>query len=93
MRKIKSNGKSGIEITTTWYAIWFALLMTIGFVWTTFKTSAPYGTFAEGLVVGLGVVITKRLIQKSSKFGGESSDAGGAGDEDDEVIIPDRSKK
>ncbi len=42
----------------------FALLLTFGFVWSSYKPTAPFTAFMEGLVIGLGAVLGKRLWQK-----------------------------
>lgn len=42
----------------------FAFLLTFGFVWTSFYADAPFTAFMEGLVIGLGAVLGKRLWQK-----------------------------
>ncbi len=42
----------------------FALLLTFGFVWKSFHADAPFTAFMEGLVIGLGAVLGKRLWQK-----------------------------
>jgi hypothetical protein len=61
------------------FVIFIACLMA-GFFWTSFKPAAPYGTMATGLVGGLTVYLTKRIIQKMEKFGGAgSSGAEGGG--------------
>jgi xanthosine utilization system XapX-like protein len=61
---------------------WFAYLVFIaclmaGFIWTSYKPAAPFGTFVTGLIGGLGIYLTKRIVQKMEKFGG----AGGSGEE------------
>jgi hypothetical protein len=42
----------------------FAFLLTFGFVWTSYRPSSPFTAFMEGLVIGLGAVLSKRLVQK-----------------------------
>jgi hypothetical protein len=42
----------------------FAFLLTFGFVWTSYRPQAPFTAFMEGLVIGLGAVLGKRLWQK-----------------------------
>jgi hypothetical protein len=42
----------------------FAFLLTFGFVWTSYRPSSPFTAFMEGLVIGLGAVLSKRLAQK-----------------------------
>jgi hypothetical protein len=42
----------------------FAFLLTFGFVWTSYRPTAPFTAFMEGLVIGLSAVLGKRLWQK-----------------------------
>ncbi len=42
----------------------FAFLLTFGFVWTSLHKQAPFTAYMEGLSIGLGAVLGKRLWQK-----------------------------
>jgi hypothetical protein len=42
----------------------------VGYIWTTFFPAAQYGVFAPSLVALAGAYFTKRVVQKSEKFGG-----------------------
>ncbi len=46
----------------------YIIAMTIGFVFSSFKTEAPYLTFATQLTIGFTAYITKRLIQKRKEY-------------------------
>lgn len=41
-----------------------------GFIFSTFFPAAPYGVFAPAIVGLAGAYWTKRLVQKSEKYGG-----------------------
>jgi len=56
--------KSPKYINSTLSCIVYAFLLTFGFIFTTIKPRAPYGLFVQGLAIGLGVVLSKRLVQK-----------------------------
>ena len=51
-------------VNTTIACAAFAFLLTFGFVWASYKPQAPFTAFMEGLVIGLGAVLGKRLWQK-----------------------------
>jgi len=43
----------------------------VGFIWKTFMDTAPYEMFATTVGAVFGVYITKRVVQKQSKFNPE----------------------
>lgn len=48
----------------------YGILMTGGFIFSTFYTEAPYLAFASQFTIGFGVYVTKRLIQKKGEYNG-----------------------
>ena len=68
----------------------FAFLLTFGFVWTSFYKDAPFTAFMEGLVIGLGAVLGKRLWQKwngtSKSFANTTTSKAKKAKDEDEYI-------
>lgn len=60
------------EISTTWAVIIFSVLVTFGFVWSTYHKEAPFNVYSDTLLFAFLGVTAKRLVQKSEKFGGKS---------------------
>ena len=57
-----------IKVTTSVAYIVWAVLLSGAFVYTGFKSSAQFLTYAMFLTIGLGGYIGKRLIQKRPNF-------------------------
>ncbi len=76
-------------VNTTIASLAFILLLTFGFVWTTYHPQAPFGIYTEGLVLAFGVVTGKRLWQKwqgkGKGFALEPETKPKKKDEDDEI--------
>ncbi len=53
-----------LYVNSTFAAIAFAVLLTFGFVWTSFHKDAPFTAYMEGLGIALTIVTGKRLWQK-----------------------------
>lgn len=53
-----------LYVNSTFAAIAFAVLLTFGFVWTSFYKDAPFTAYMEGLGIALTIVTGKRLVQK-----------------------------
>ena len=53
-----------IFVNTTIASIGFVILLTFGFIWTTFYKDAPFTAYMEGLILALGFITGKRLWQK-----------------------------
>ena len=63
--------KKKVEITTSMAVIGFAVLVTLGFIYTGFKPAAQYIAYIGALTTGLTVVTGKRLLQKKKEFNGK----------------------
>jgi len=70
----------------------FAFLLTFGFVWTSYRPTAPFTAFMEGLVIGLSAVLGKRLWQKWSgetkSFTNNTASKKPKTDEEDDDALP-----
>lgn len=63
-----------IVIRTTWAFLIWAFLLTGGFVFTGFKPTAQFETFAMWLTIGVGLYTGKRLFQKKAEFNGNDKE-------------------
>ncbi len=59
-----------MKVGSTVAFVIYSIIMVGGFVWATFFLTAPYQTLAEFLTLGAAAYWGKRLLQKSSKYGG-----------------------
>jgi hypothetical protein len=67
-----------MHITTSQTILISLVLLTAGFVWTTFYPAAPYALFSGAVGLVAGINTTKRLLQKQEKYGC-AKEAPGAG--------------
>ena len=63
-----TNGKGRFILYSSAAFVLYALMMTGGFVWATFKPVAPYEVFAWAFTAGFGGYLGKRLWQKGDKY-------------------------
>jgi len=59
-----------VYLRTSIVFIIYGVLMTGGFIFSSFYTEAPYLAFASQFTIGFGVYVTKRLIQKKGEYNG-----------------------
>ncbi|MCK9597990.1 MAG: hypothetical protein M0R06_03050 [Sphaerochaeta sp.] len=59
-----------MKVTSSGMLIICVLVLAAGFFWATFFPSAPFGVLAPSVVALATAYFTKRVVQKSDKFGG-----------------------
>lgn len=70
-------------VNTVRASLVFVFFLTAGFIWASFYPEAPFSAYTEGLVIALGLITGKRLLQKwQGKTRGFKQEKPGVGEEE-----------